>query len=174
MLIQSNEDKISALYLCADIFDYPANNDYIQKIQSLEFLCEKTFKEIDISFVQSEYIRIFSINSTKLKCVPYASWWIDGKMAGLSTSKIKNFYKRCGYAFDQVLVEKPVDHISLMITFIAILLEENRLEEIYEFKKFLSWLDNFSDSLNKATQIKYFQYAINITSQIINSLQEKV
>ena len=171
MLKQSKEDKISALYICADIFDYP--NECVQKVENLKQFVDNPTKDFDLSYIQSEYIRIFSINSTKLKCVPYASWWLDGKMSGLSTSKINSFYKRCGYVFDEVLVEKPIDHISLMITFIAILLEEDRLEEIYEFVKFLPWLDNFSNSLDKATDIKYFKLAVDVTSQIINSLQEE-
>ena len=169
----SNEEKISVLYLCADILDYP-DEEYIQKLDELELLSDKYFKKFDLEYIQSEYIAVFSMSATKLKCVPYASWWIDGKMSGLSISKIKIFYKKCGYTFDEVLVEKPVDHISMMLVFVAILLEERKFKEIEDFTKYLSWLNDFEVSLDKATSIKYFKHAINTTLQIINSLKEEV
>jgi TorA maturation chaperone TorD len=169
----SIEEKISALYLCADVLDYP-DKTYIKKLDDLKLLLNNSFEEFDLEYIESEYISIFSMSATKLKCVPYASWWLDGKMSGLSTSKIKNFYKKCGYTFDETLVEKPVDHISLMLVFVAILLEEKKFKEINEFIKFLSWLNDFANSLNKASDIKYFYYAIDTAQQIINSLKEEV
>ncbi len=169
----SYEDKISVLYLCADILDYP-DERYIQKLDTLELLLDKHFRKFDLEYIQSEYISVFSMSATKLKCVPYASWWLDGKMSGLSSSKIKKFYEKCGYKFDEVLVGKPVDHISLMLVFVAILQEEKKFKEIDEFVKFLSWLNDFANSLDKASDIKYFKYAINTAQQIINSLKEEV
>jgi len=169
----STEEKISVLYLCADILDYP-DETYIEKLDELKLLLNYSFEEFDLEYIESEYISIFSMSATKLKCVPYASWWLDGKMSGLSTSKIKNFYKKCGYTFDETLVEKPVDHISLMLAFVAILLEEKKFKEINEFIRFLSWLNDFANSLDNASKIKYFKYAIDTAQQIINSLKEEV
>jgi len=168
--ILSNEEKISALYLCADILDYPCD-DYNLKIKDLKI---DSIDEFDLDYIQSEYITIFSMKATKLKCVPYASWWLDGKMSGISTSKIKDFYKRCGYVFDETLVEKPVDHISLMLVFVAILIEEEKFKEINEFAKFLSWLNDFSNSLDKVSDVKYFKQATDTALQIINSIKEEI
>lgn len=86
--------------------------------------------------------------------VLYTSWRIDGKMVGISSSRINDFYNKCGYCFDIGLVKKPLDHISLMITFIAILLEERKFNEIKDFSKFLTWLYKFSNSLNKVPSKK--------------------
>ncbi len=167
----SLKEKISALYLCADILEYPDKNFY-SNIEEIKKLAGKQFILQDISFehICSEYIRIFSIQATKLKCVPYASWWIDGKMSGKSLSKIINFYTRCGYKFDAEFLKKPADNISSMITFIAILAEEGRFDDIKRFAIFLSWMDDFANSLNKATDIKFFQQAVNLSSQILTDL----
>ena len=170
----SNQDKISALFLCADILDYP-NSEYKNSIKKLEDLTHTkcNSKEVVLDDLRAEYIRIFSINSTKLKCVPYASWWIDGKMSGKTLSKILDFYNRCGYEFDANGMKKPADNLSSMISFIAILAEENKTKEIEEFAKFLTWTDNFASSLDTATQIKQFSYAIDVSTQIINSFKGK-
>ncbi len=171
----SLNDKISALFLCADILDYP-NDDYKEKIKKLEDLTNTkcNSQEVALDDLQAEYIRIFSMNSTKLKCVPYASWWIDGKMSGKTLSKILDFYNRCGYEFDAKSMKKPADNLSSMVSFIAILAEDEKKEEIEEFAKFLTWIDDFASSLKSATQIKTFSYAVEIFKQIISSFKGKL
>jgi len=169
------EDKISALYGCADILDYPSDN-YKDTIKIVERLTQTSFNshEVVLENLYSEYISIFSIKSTQLKCVPFASWWIDGKMSGKTLSKIVDFYAKCGYKYDVSTMKKPADNISSMISFVAILAQENRFKEIKEFAKFLTWLDDFAISLEKATDIKSFSYAVNISNKIINSFKEKL
>ena len=171
----SFNDKISALFLCADILNYP-NDDYKEKIKKLEDLTNTkcNSQEVALDDLQAEYIQIFSINSTKLKCVPYASWWIDGKMSGKTLSKILDFYARCGYKFDAESMKKPADNLSSMVSFIAILAEDGKTEEIEEFAKFLTWTDDFASSLKSATQIKTFNYAVEIFKQIISSFKGKL
>ncbi len=171
----SSNDKISALFLCADILDYP-NNDYKEKIKELEDLTNTkcNSQEVALDDLQAEYIQIFSINSTKLKCVPYASWWIDGKMSGKTLSKILDFYNRCGYKFDANSMKKPADNLSSMVSFIAILAEDGKEEEIKEFAKFLTWTDDFASSLKSATRTKTFNYAIEVSKQIISSFKGKL
>ena len=163
------KNKISALYLCADILDYP-QNDYSEKLKSLQNIFDDDY-DFELEDLESEYLRIFSIESSRLKCVPFASWWIDGNMSGISLSKISKFQNDCGYGFDNEMVKKPLDHISLMITFVAILLEDNRIKKIKEFSKFLTWLNDFANSLDKATKIKTFKYATDISLKIINSIK---
>jgi TorA maturation chaperone TorD len=171
----SLENKISALYVCADILDYP-NKNFYNNIKTIENLTKQKYflEDIVLEDICSEYIRIFSIQTTKLRCVPYASWWIDGKMSGKSLSKIMDFYIRCGYQFDAEVLKKPADNISSMIIFIAILAEENRFADIKEFTKFLSWMNDFANSLDNATDIKVFMYALNLSIKIINSFKEKL
>lgn len=155
--------------------DYPSDN-HKNIIKTVEDLTKTSFDsdEITLEDLCSEYISIFSMNSTKLKCVPYASWWIDGKMSGKTLSKIVDFYAQCGYKYDAQTIKKPADNISSMISFVAILVQENRFEEIKEFAKFLTWLDDFAISLKKATHIKSFFHAVHISNKIINSFEEKL
>ncbi len=170
-MVLSLEDKISALYLCADILEYPDDNFY-KNVKEIESLTDKKYLLQEISFEEicSEYIRIFSISATKLQCVPYASWWLDGKMYGKSLSKIIDFYSRCGYKFDAEFLKKPADNISSMITFAAILAEEGRFDDLKRFVGFLKWIDDFANSLDRATDIKIFQQAVNLSSQILTDL----
>ncbi len=166
------EDKISALFLCADILDYPSDDHHI--LDEFQLLVGENLEDFDFNEVQSEYIRIFLIGSTTLQCVPYASWWIDGKMSGITSGKINDFYTSCGYKFDAQNMKKPADNISFMIRFVAILAEENRFKEVKEFANFLTWMDDFANSLDQATDMKIFKYAASMSSDIINSLKEEV
>ncbi|MDX1809303.1 MAG: molecular chaperone TorD family protein [Sulfurospirillaceae bacterium] len=166
------EEKISALFLCADIFDYPTNKalDDFNSMISRDLGCE--FRDYDE--IEAEYIRIFNIQSSILKCIPYASWWIDGKMSGATLSKIDDFYRSCGYQFDAQNMKKPADHIGFMMRFVAILAEEKRYTELNEFLEFLGWLGGFVDSLKYATDLEIFPLAGEISLEIINSLKEQV
>ncbi len=165
------QNKISVLFLCADVLDYPCKE--LNSYKELRLLGYDNTEEFNFDEIQSEYIRIFLISSTILKCVPYASWWIDGKMCGKSLYKINEFYENCGYKFDIGNMHKPGDHISFMLRFVAILAEENKFEKIKEFSIFLTWLNDFADSLKIATKIKNFQFAVEISLNIINSLKER-
>jgi len=167
----SFEEKISALYLCADILDYPTK-DYFNKVNNLKKYVGFEVGSLDLEEVESEYISTFSIYASKKKCVPFASWWLDRKMSGALFVKIGDFYKSCGYVLDTDIVSKRLDHVSMIIVFIAILLEDKKYNEAREFNKFLSWLDEFSESLGKASKIKYFKFAVDIVIEIINSLKE--
>ncbi len=168
----SKEDMISALYLSADILEYP-QGEYIKKIDELYSFTTQKPKHFDVSYLQSEHIRIFNMDTLSLRCVPFASWWIDGKMGGVSYQEIESFYEECGFVLDRELIKKPSDHISLMLTFAAMLLEEGRFEEIERFARFLNWLDDFADSLDKASKIDYFRDAVNISNMILNSFKER-
>jgi len=95
-------------------------------------------------------------------------------MSGKTLSKIVDFYAKCGYKYDAQTIKKPADNVSSMISFIAILAEEKRFDEIKEFAKFLTWMDDFATSLEKATDIKSFPYAVNISKKIISDLKEKL
>ena len=168
----SLKDRISALYLCADILDYPDDN-YTKNIKKLENLVDTELisQEVTLEEICSEHVMIFSIKATVLSCVPYASWWRDGKMSGKSTSKIIDFYTSCGYKFDSEQEKRPADNVSSMISFVAILAEDKRYEELKEFAKFLNWIDDFASSLDKATKLKIYTKTTNIAIKIINSLK---
>lgn len=171
----SLQEKISALYLCADILDYPDIN-YLKNLKKFENLIniKFNFQEVDLNDICAQYLRVFSINSTKLRSVPHASWWIDGKMFGKTLSDIINFYIKCGYTFDANLIKKPADNISSMISFVAILAEEKKFKEIKEFAKFLTWMTDFANSLKTVTDMQIYTHAINLSSKIVQNLKEEM
>ncbi len=168
----THKTGISLLYLSSDILEYPTKS-YTETLEEFYSLIKKSYQKFETDFIESEYIRLFSMKSSSLKTVPFASWWLDGRMCGITLKEIEKFYKNCGYDIDREFIKKPLDHISIMITFIAILLEERRFEEIKKFAKFLTWLNDFANSLNSATEIKYYKDAIEVTNSIINSLKEE-
>jgi len=168
----SKEDMISALYLSADILEYP-QGEYLKKVEELYSFSIQKPKDYDMDYLQSEHIRVFNMDTLSLRCVPFASWWIDGRMGGVSYRKIESFYEECGFTLDRELIKKPSDHISLMLTFLAMLLEEDRFEKIEKFAGFLNWLDDFADSLDRACEIDYFRDAVNISNMILNSFKER-
>ncbi len=167
------QTRISLLYLSSDILEYPTKS-YTKTVEEFYSLIDSAYSQFESSFIESEYIRLFSMKSSSLKTVPFASWWLDGKMCGQTLSKVEKFYETCGFDIDRDFVKKPLDHISIMITFIAILLKEKRFEEIKKFAKFLTWLNDFANSLDSTTQIEYFKDAVNVTNNIINSLKEEI
>lgn len=164
------DDKISLLFACADILDYPDDIFIIQEVSNS--ILSTNAMILDIDEIQAEYIRIFLINATLFKCVPYASWWIDGKMCGSTLSKIDKFYIQCGYKFDKKKMKKPADHISFMIRFVAILAQERRFSDIVEFSNFLTWFNDFTNSVSKVTNLQLFPSIIESSHTIINSFKE--
>jgi len=167
----SLKKKISILFLCADILEEPDCS--YERWKEFYLLRGYDMTNFDLDEMQAHYIRTFLINSTKFKCVPYASWWLDGRMCGNSLYQINKFYEKCGYRFDVENINKPSDHVSFMIRFVAILAEEKQFDQIKEFSKFLKWLNDFADSLKIATEVKDFQIAVKISLDIINSLKDR-
>lgn len=165
---------ISALGLCADIFDYP-DNDCVEKIR---YLGELTKREKLKNFfllqdeIENEYIRLFSIGATSYKTVPLASWWIDGKMMGRSFIKIKDFYRDCGFIVSVDDIKLPQDHISLMFSFVVILLEEDKIFEVEEFiNNYLQWLIEFENSLKTSSTIELYGEIIAVARDLISTLK---
>lgn len=165
---------ISALGLCADIFDYP-NTDYVDKVRILGELTKRDqLKKFSLSqeIIENEYIRLFSIGATSYKTVPLASWWIDGKMMGKSFIKIQDFYKDCGFIVSKEDIKLPQDHISLMFSFVVILLEDGKVFEVEEFiNNYLQWLIEFENSLKKSSNIELYGETIAIARDLISTLK---
>lgn len=162
----------SAFGLCADIFAHP-NGEYEKKVRHLGDLVgseELQNFSLSINEIQSEYIKYFSLNSSANKTVPFASYWIDSKMMGKSFVSIGNFYKKCGFEIDIISIKVPHDHISLMFSFISILLEDGKFDEAKSFiDNYLQWLNKFEESLKKTSEMKLFYETVSISRDLINS-----
>ncbi len=171
----SIDDKISALSLCADILDYPYDGleSDIEKLNKL--LSLKLNPRLKLVDLEAEYIKIFVMESQESRCVPYASWWLDGKLYGKSLIKIDRTYKASGYVYDEYNMKKPADNLSSMIMFAVILAEENKFKEFKEFTKFLTWIDDLANSLNSLSLTgKFYGEVVGISSKLISSIKEEI
>lgn len=171
-----NTDQMaSALGLCADVFTYP-NQEYFNKVKQLGILTQNSIL-IDCSLlsqndVETEYIKSFSLAATSYKTVPLASWWLDGKMMGKHYIDIERFYQSCGFVIDSQTVALPHDHISLMLSFLSILLEDHRVAEAQEFaENYMNWLGSFYKELQVSSPIALFSETARVAQNLIGSLK---
>jgi TorA maturation chaperone TorD len=165
------QEQIATLFLCADILEYPETRVNVKKFY--EANGQKMARLPHTDEIEAEFIRIFLINATALRCVPYASWWIDKKMSGATLPQIDAFYRECGYEFDAKTMQKPADHVAFMVRFAAILAEERRFETLMRFSKFLGWTGELTKSLREASEIKLFADALDTASNLIYALKEQ-
>lgn len=174
MSIDNISKIVSVLDLCSDIFNYPTQ-DLLNKVKYLgDLVDDEELKNFSLSqdLLESEHIRLFSINATSNKTVPNASWWIDGKMMGRSFVSINDFYKECGFVVDLEQINLPQDHISLMCSFVAILLEEQQKQQALMFiDKYFKWLDKFEVSLKEASSIDLYPKTVSILKEQLNLLK---
>lgn len=167
-------EMTSALGLCADIFTYPSE-EYSKKVRYLgELVGSEKLRDfsLPIEEMQSEYIKYFSLYTSSYKTVPFASWWIDGKMMGKSFVGIGDFYKECGFVVDDISIKVPHDHISLMFSFVSILLEDRKFFEAEKFiDNYMQWLSKFENSLKKSSKLKLFYETVCISRDLISTFK---
>jgi len=176
--VLSTSQMASVLGLCADVFTYP-NQEYLNTVKQLGVLAKNPVLMncclLSHNDIETEYIKIFSLAATSYKTVPFASWWLDGKMMGKHYLVIEHFYQSCGFIIDAKSVTLPHDHISLMLSFLSILLEDHRLFEAQQFaENYLNWLGDFSKELKKSSSIVLFSETAQVTQNLIGSLKSFV
>jgi TorA maturation chaperone TorD len=162
------------LALCADLLDYP-DKQYKQKLQQLQSLLGEHHCELSMHSderIESEYLRLFSIEATANRTVPVASWWLDGSAHGVTMRRIEAFYKECGYEIDPTLYKVP-DHLVMMLRFLSILLEDNFYEEAKAFSRFLTWLNDFEKSLESTSVLCSFPLAVKHAVTILETLNSE-
>lgn len=161
--MKKDQLKIETLDLLADLFWFP-DEDWFYKLERLkEFKPELKIPDISLQDLESFYIYYFDLNSSKFNTSLLASVWLDGKMMGESTVEIEQFYKDCGYIYDR---EGPADHLSNLLVFYAILLEDKKYEEAKEFRKYFSWLNEFDQALQVLKE-PVFGQLIKICKELI-------
>lgn len=156
----------------------PNEKKYIFKVQELGIILKnESLKSFSLSQseIESEFIRIFNLNASALKTIPFASWWIDGSMMGESYIQIVEFYKECGYVIDSNKVKLPSDHISLMLFFLSILLENKKYKKSKEFiKNYFFWLSSLNNSLEKSTKVEFFPILIKNIMDLLKNIVKKI
>ena len=97
-----------------------------------------------------------------------AGIWLDKKMFGKKHDEICKFYEICGYK-----VEKNCDHISNLIAFCAILIENGETQKFNEFCKFLSWIGDLRVNLANLPNLVYFEFILCFFEFLIANLKDK-
>ncbi len=93
-------------------------------------------------------------------------------MMGKSFIRIGSFYKECGFEIDTTNIKVPHDHISLMFSFVSIMLEDDRFFEAEKFMdNYLMWLKEFEDSLKKSSQTELFYETVSISRDLISTFK---
>jgi len=162
---------VTILDLSADLLDYP-DERYTDKLQQLQTMVAGEncmSKGIAREDMEAEYVRLFSIEATKSRTVPYASWWLDGVYHGASLRHITAFYAACGYEMDASLC-KSGDHLVQMLHFLAQLIEDESYEEAKAFSRFLTWLNDFEKSLESTSTLCPFLVAVKSAIDAIGEI----
>ncbi len=178
----------AALSYCSDLLNYPDIRT-IHKIDSLkelsadfnDYQLATAYQKQDLSYkpeklaeIETEYTGLFVTGIDGVKCVPYASWWIEGKLMGEATIKIEKFYEYCGFKLDPEIIKGPPDHIALEIGFLTRLLEEKMpLEAVNMINGHLGWITRFTKCVHQNGKLSLYPFVTQLTANIIAYLKEE-
>ena len=86
----------------------------------------------------------------------------DGTIQGLTTEKIKDFYRSCGYEITNSV--EPPDHIQHQLEFLAALTGEARLEEEDAFLTsfFRPWFERFQSRIINEARHPFYTVSIQL------------
>ena len=118
---QRYRDYAELLYLYADALFYP-EVDFFKLLNELG-LSELALGNKNLEEVQNQYISLFEVNMKGVECVPFASYWYDKRLLGREAVRLKRFYERCGFKFNERDFRMPWDHIAIELSFLANLME---------------------------------------------------
>ena len=171
MAINRSSEEVEVLLLCADLMDYPDERhpDLARRLSTLVNDDTCTLSDWSEEEIAAEYLQTFSIGASGKRTVPYAAWWRDGQLRGPAFRKIEAFYTEQGYALDPE-EPLPADHLSVMLRFLSILIEEGERETAKAFSRFLTWLNDFEKSLESTSVLCSYPMAARAAARIVASL----
>lgn len=168
----SIDEKVDFFDLSADVFLYP-DEFWFKKLEFLSKMAEISIPNLSLKELQAFHIDTFEINSKAYKTTPIASFWIDGKIMGKTAQEIEGFYRACGFELN---FQGSYDHLSNMLAFCAILLENDEIEKLKKFSLWLNWLDKFEQSLQKL-EVKAYSQIVQVCLKLLSfdnlSLRER-
>ena len=179
--MKNNQSLIDCLDLCADLFAFPSD-DWCEKYSKLRKFANSEFSELFDEFsnfkfcnlkepnldeIIGNYINYFDLNSAKFGTSLLASVWLDNKAFGENYDKICKFYEFCGYK-----IEKNCEHISNLVAFCAILVENSEFEKFNKFCKFLSWFGKLRTNLANLPNLVHFEFILCFTEFLISNLKD--
>ncbi|WP_025209211.1 TorD/DmsD family molecular chaperone [Hippea sp. KM1] len=166
-----------ALGLCADLLFYP-DEDIRQDLKNLFGLVNISTEEVEglleglsLEDLQAHYIALFDVNRESIQCVPYESWWQKGRLMGDVAIELKDFYRSCGFDFNEDEFKMPADHVSLQIAFICRLLDEGMVDEAcFMINKHTDWIGRLYSCVEQRSKI--YGKLLRITLDLINDIKE--
>jgi len=168
-----SSDWIEVLLLCADLLDYP-DETHREKAARLGILLNDTtctLSQWHREEIEAEYLQLFTIGASRKQTVLYAGWWRDGGLRGPTYRRIEAFYTENGYVLDP---DEPLaaDHLSVMLRFLSILIEEGSPGSVQAFSRFLTWLNELEKSLESTSVLCSFSLAVQAAAHIVNVLNK--
>jgi len=148
------KDLAEVLYLYADILFYP-EKDFFILLNELGY--SKLINKIkSLENIQNQYVSLFEINLKGVECVPFASYWYNKRLLGKEAIKLKRFYEKCGFKFNEMAFKMPWDYISIELSFLANLIENKKYKEAKEMiKNHMGWIERFKECLKTKNRIYY-------------------
>ncbi|MBY5993933.1 molecular chaperone [Ferrimonas balearica] len=131
--------------------------------------------------LQQDFTALF-IGPVTLKAIPWGSPYLHEKrlLCGPSTQALMRFYQQWGIVVTTELSE-PVDHIGLMLSAVASLLDQqcetpqgHALEALRVLlaEHLLPWSECFCDTLFEAAQTPYYQGLARLTASVLSGLEQ--
>jgi len=165
------QDRIETLLLSADLLEEP-DQTHRAKAERLAALLDEracVLTEYPADEIAAEYLRLFSIGARQRHTVLYAGWWRDGRLQGPTCRRIETFYAQHGYRLDPA-VSLPADHLSVMLRFLSILIEEDDRVSAEAFSRFLTWVNDFAGALERTSVLCSYPMAARAAERIINTV----
>jgi len=107
----------------------------------------------DVDTIRDEYLRLFVQPSGAL-LLPWESTWteIPPRLSGGPHADALRFYARAGFVPKSA--SEPADHIATELTFVGILAQRHRTEELAEFWRahVMPWMPAFARRLKRETR----------------------
>jgi len=118
-----------------------------------------------LEWLQIEHTRLFINGVPATVAPPYGSVYRrgEGMLNGRSTEKTREFYRQHG--FDLASPKVLADYLPLELEFLALLLEEERLEAVEEFLSvhFRPWFTTFADRVRQGAQLPFYRILVDLT-----------
>ncbi len=149
-----NQNFSELLYLYADVLFYP-ENDFFKLLNELGFI-ELVRENKNLEEIQNQYISLFEANLKGVDCVPFASYWFNKRLLGKEAIKLKHFYEKCGFKFNERDFKMPWDHIAVELSFLANLIENKDYKAAVEMiKEHMGWIEKFKECLKTKSKVYY-------------------
>jgi len=158
------------LYLYADALFYP-DKDFFKLLNELGL--NNIIMDIkSLEEVQNQYVSLFEAKLGGVECIPFASFWYNKRLMGDEAIRLKRFYEKCGFKFNESDFKMPWDHIAIELSFLAKLIENKNYDSAKKMiKEHMGWVEKFKECLK--TKNKTYYIIVTGVFELLNSFVEE-